>query len=73
MKLMTNHFTAFYQLKQNDLIPNMKLKSEPQASKLYEDITIYKKNTGMAFEVVNVFPVNGIKHCNPLIPETGSC
>ena len=45
---------------------------DPQAAKYSVGITVYKRDTGMAFEVVNVSHANGIKHYNLLCLETGS-
>ena len=44
----------------------------PQANKFIRGMTLYRKDTGMAFEVVNVSQANGIKHYNLLCLETGS-
>lgn len=45
----------------------------PQANKFIKGMTLYRKDTGMAFEVVNVSQANGILHYNLLCLETGSC
>ena len=45
----------------------------PQANKFIKGMTLYRKDTGMAFEVVNVSQANGIMHYNLLCLETGSC
>ena len=45
---------------------------DPQADKYSMGMTVYKRDTGMAFEVVNVSHANGIKHYNLLCLETGS-
>ena len=45
---------------------------DPQADKFSMGMTVYKRDTGMAFEVINVSQANGIRHYNLLCLETGS-
>ena len=57
---------------QNDADHRVKQASGPQANKICKGMTVYKRDTGMAFEVVNVSHANGIQHYNLLCSETGS-
>ena len=43
-----------------------------QKNKFNTGMTVYKRDTGMAFEVISVSHANGIKHYNLLCSETGS-
>ena len=70
---MANDLNAFDQSKQNDLAPTAEYKVDRQVKNLSKGMTVYKRETGMAFEVVNVSLANGIKHYNLQCSETGSC
>ena len=70
---MANELSAFDQLKQNETVPNTEYKTDPQAKKSNIGVTVYKKETGMAFKIVNVSYANGIEHYNLLCSQTGSC
>ena len=70
---MANNLTAYGQLKQNLSDPNSEYACDVQGNKLIKGMTVYKRETGMAFEVVNVSHANGIMHYNLLCSETGSC
>ena len=70
---MANDLNAIDQLKQDDLAPNAECKVDPHENKLSKGMTVYKRETGMAFEVINVSHANGIRHYNLLCAETGAC
>ena len=70
---MANNLTAYGQLEQNRSDPNSEHGCDSQANKLMKGMTVYKRETGMAFEVVNVSHANGIMHYNLVCSETGSC
>ena len=59
---MANNLTAYGQLEQNRSDPNSEHGCDSQANKLMKGMTVYKRETGMAFEVVNVSHANGIMH-----------
>lgn len=69
---MASELTAIERTNQNDSDQTPKHKNYPQANKICKGMTLYKRDTGMAFEVVNVSHANGIKHYNLLCSETGS-
>ena len=70
---MANDPTALEQLNQNGSVPIAKNKTDPDVNKLSTGMTLYKRETGMAFEIVNVSHANGIEHYNLRCSETGSC
>lgn len=70
---MANDLTASGQLKQNCSDLFSEHGRDGHADKLMKGMTVYKRETGMAFEVVNVSHANGIMHYNLLCSETGSC
>ena len=70
---MANDLTAYGQSEQNCSDPNLERGCDAQANQLMKGMTVYKRETGMAFEVVNVSHANGIIHYNLLCSETGSC
>lgn len=69
---MANDLNAIEHSTQNELKHNAELTVDPQANKFRMGTTVYKRDTGMAFEVVNVSQANGIEHYNLLCLETGS-
>lgn len=70
---MANDLTAFDQLKKNETGLAAENKVDARAQKISIGVTVYKRETGMAFEVVNVSYANGIKHYNLICLETESC
>tara|TARA_B100000989_G_C19400594_1_gene409782 strand:- start:494 stop:814 length:321 start_codon:yes stop_codon:yes gene_type:complete len=69
---MASDVTAAEHLNQNDTKHIEKLSGNSQENKFNTGMTVYKRDTGMAFEVVRVSHANGIKHYNLLCSETGS-
>ena len=69
---MANDLSAIQHSTQNESKHNAELSVDPQANKFCMGMTVYKRDTGMAFEVVNVSQSNGIRHYNLLCSETGS-
>ena len=69
---MTSDSTAVEHLNQNDTKHVEKLSANSQENKFSKGMTVYKRDTGMAFEMVRVSHANGIKHYNLLCSETGS-
>ena len=70
---MAKEFTAFDQLKQKKTARTAEYKIDHLEKKFSIGMTVYKRETGIAFEVVNVSYANGIQHFNLLCLETGSC
>ena len=58
---MASELTATERSDQNDSDQIAKHTNNPQANKICKGMTVYKRDTGMAFEVVNVSHANGIK------------
>ena len=69
---MDSEFTAIERSNQNESDNISKHQNNPEANRICKGMTVYKRDTGMAFEVVNVSHANGIQHYNLLCPETGS-
>ena len=69
---MANELTTLEHSNQIDSEHIVESIGNPQANKFIKGMTLYRKDTGMAFEVVNVSKANGIKHYNLLCLETGS-
>jgi len=69
---MASELTATERSDQNDSDQIAKHSNNPQANKICKGMIVYKRDTGMAFEVVNVSHANGIRHYNLLCSETGS-
>ena len=69
---MANELTAIEHSNQNDSEHIAEPTENPQVSWFSKGLTVYKRDTGMAFKVVNVSKANGIKHYNLLCLETGS-
>ena len=72
MKQITNDMTAIESSTQNESKHISEPTFDPQAYKFSMGMKVYKRDTGMAFEVVNVSRANGIRHYNLLCLETGS-
>ena len=69
---MANDPTASGHLKQKDTNHIGRLPGNSQEKKFSTGMIVYKRDTGMAFEVVSVSHANGIKHHNLVCLETGS-
>ena len=69
---MANDLTAIEHLNHEDSQHSAEPAGNPQANKFSKGMIVYKRDTGMAFEVVNVSQANGIKHYNLICLETGS-
>lgn len=69
---MASDSTAVEHLNHNDTKHIEKPSNNSQENKFGKGMTVYKRDTGMAFEVVSVSHANGIKHYNLLCSETGS-
>ena len=69
---MANDLTAIERSTEHDSQHSPEPTFDPQADKFRMCMTVYKRDTGMAFEVVNVSQANGIRHYNLLCLETGS-
>ena len=69
---MANDLTALERSTQNQSKHVVEPTLGPQADKFSMGMTVYKRDTGMAFEVINVSQANGIRHYNLLCLETGS-
>ena len=69
---MAGELTAIERSNQNDSGHIAKHSDNRQTNKICKGMTVYKRDTGMAFEVINVSHANGIKHYNLLCSETGS-
>ena len=69
---MMNDLTAFDQLQQNDSGQPETYKTDRVENQFGKGVVIFKKDTGMAFEVCKMSYANGIEHFNLLCRETGS-
>jgi hypothetical protein len=69
---MMNDFTAFNQLQQDDLAQPEAYKTDRVKNRFSKGAVVFKKDTGMAFEVCKMSHANGIEHFNLLCAETGS-
>ena len=70
---MANDLNASDQLQQNDIASTAEHAGVSQVTKLTKGMTVYKRETGVAFKVMNVSHANGIEHYNLLCSKTGSC
>ena len=68
---MANDLSAIQHSTQNESKHNAELSVDPQANKFCMGMTVYKRDTGMAFEVVNVSQSNGIRHYNCSVRKQG--
>ena len=69
---MANELAAFDQLQQNNPDQFKHYKTDRVENKLDKGAVVFKKDTGMAFEICKVSYANGIEHFNLLCVETGS-
>ena len=69
---MMNDLTAFDQLQKNDSAPPEAYKTDRIENRFSKGAVVFKKDTGMAFEVCKTSHANGIEHFNLLCAETGS-
>ena len=69
---MSSELKAIERSNQNDSNHIAKHTNNPEANKICKGMTVYKRDTVMAFEVVNVSHANGIRHYNLLCSETGT-
>ena len=68
---MMNDLTAYDQLQQNNPDHSKQHKNGRGENQLGKGAVVFKKDTGMAFEICKVSYANGIEHFNLLCPETG--
>ena len=69
---MMNNLTAFDQLQQNDSSQPEAYKTDRLENRFSKGAVVFKKDTGMAFEVCKTSHANGIEHFNLICAETGS-
>ena len=69
---MMNDLTAFDQSQQNDSGQPEAYKTDCIENRFGKGAVVFKKETGMAFEVCKTSHANGIEHFNLLCAETGS-
>ena len=69
---MMNDLATFDQLQQNDSGQPEQQKTDREENQFGKGAVVFKKDTGMAFEVCKMSYANGIEHFNLLCAETGS-
>jgi hypothetical protein len=69
---MASNLATFNQAQQNEQAQFEEIKSGHIENKFCKGTVVYKKETGMAFEVCKISHANGIEHFNLLCAETGS-
>jgi len=69
---MMNDLTSFDQLQQSDSAQPEAYRTNRVESRFVKGVVVFKKDTGMAFEVCKTSHANGIEHFNLLCEETGS-
>ena len=69
---MMNDLTAFDQLQQNDSGQPEACKTDRVENRFGTGAVVFKKDTGMAFEICKTSHANGIQHFNLRCAETGS-
>jgi len=69
---MMNDLTAHEQLQQNDSCQPEAYKTDRAENRFGKGVVVFKKDTGMAFEVYKTSHANGIEHFNLICAETGS-
>ena len=69
---MMSDLTAFDQLQQNDSGQPEAYRTDRVESRFGKGAIVFKKDTGMAFEVCKTSHANGIQHFNLRCAETGS-
>ena len=67
---MMNDLTSFDQLQQSDSAQPEAYKTDRLANRFGKGAVVFKKDTGMAFEVCKTYHANGIEHFNLLCAET---
>ena len=69
---MMNDLATFDQLQQNDSGQPEAYKTDRVENRFGKGMVVFKKDTGMAFEVCKTSHANGIEHFNLRCAETGS-
>ena len=69
---MMNDLTAFDHVQRNDSDQPEAYKTDRLENRFSKGTVVFKKDTGMAFEVYKTSHANGIEHFNLLCAETGS-
>ena len=69
---MMNDLSTFDQLQQNDSGQPEACKTDRVENRFGKGMVVFKKDTGMAFEVCKTSHANGIEHFNLRCAETGS-
>jgi hypothetical protein len=69
---MADNLTTFDHLQQNESDQFKANKSSHIENQFCDGAIVYKKDTGMAFEICKMSRANGIEHFNLLCRETGS-
>ena len=69
---MANDLTTFDQLQQNDSGQPEAYKTDCIENRFGKGAVVFKKDTGMAFEICKTSHANGIQHFNLRCAETGS-
>ena len=69
---MMNDLTAFDQLQQNDSGQPKAYITDRVENRFGKGAVVFKKDTGMAFEICKTSHANGIQHFNLRCAETGS-
>jgi hypothetical protein len=67
-----NDLNAFDQVQQNDLSQPEAYKTDRVKNRFDKGVVVFKKDTGMAFEICKTSHANGIQHFNLRCAETGS-
>jgi len=69
---MMNDLTAFDQSQQNDSGQPEAYRTDRVENRFGKGAVVFKKDTGMAFEICKTSHANGIQHFNLRCAETGS-
>jgi hypothetical protein len=69
---MVNDLAAFDQLQQNDRGQPKSHQTDRMENQFVKGAVVFKKDTGMAFEIYKMSHANGIEHISLLCAETGS-
>ena len=69
---MMSDLTAFDQLQQNDSGQPEAYRTDRVENRFGKGAVVFKKDTGMAFEICKTSHANGIQHFNLRCAETGS-
>ena len=70
LKLMANEFTPVEQGEQKVLTLSSERKCARDANKMSKGNIVYRRDTGMAHEIVSVSSANGIEHYSLVCSET---